>query len=224
MKLLIGATIFVMLALWFLKRYKNSAGKGKGQTKGSKNKPKIDQNTKRIKFTFLTIDPDDPVPTNRWYQKSSWSNKNFFSYRGKWNSDWKWADEGKVRTVGLKQGNRTESFIRLAGYEDFKMYLEDEPDNPVDKNAKKVMASATVDGRPVSEQIGYLPKEIAEKYAGIELDIRPAKAFLPTKKGQTLGVEVALLVRSARYLKKQKNNDFLAIYPEAFQNLILRAK
>jgi hypothetical protein len=204
MKFLIGAAIVIVLAMWFLKGYKKAAGKDKRQTKSSKNKPKIESNKKRVKFTFLTVDPEDPLPMNKWFQRSSWSNKNYFNYRGTWSSDWKWADEGKVSAVGLKQGNRSDSFIKLACFDDFKMYLEDESDNPVDKNARKVMASATVDSRLVAEQIGYLPKEIAEKYAGVELDIRPAKAFIPTKRDQTLGVEVALLVRSARYLKKQK--------------------
>jgi hypothetical protein len=189
MKFLIGAAIVIAIAFFLLK------GTGKSR---------IDDNKKKVKFTFLTLDPNEPIPTNCWYQRSSWSNKNFVNYRGTWDSDWKWTDEGKVSVVGLTRGNRTESFLKLAGSDDFKMYLEDEPDNPVDKNARKVMASATLEGINVAEQIGYLPKEIAEKYAGVELNIRPAKAFIPTKRDQTLSLGVALLVRSARYLKKQK--------------------
>ena len=79
MKFLIGAAIVIALAVWFLKGYKQGAGKGKRQTTSSKNKPKIDANKKRVKFTFLTIDPEDPLPMNKWFQRSSWSNKNYCS-------------------------------------------------------------------------------------------------------------------------------------------------
>jgi len=84
------------------------------------------------------------------------------------------------------------------------MYLESEPDNPVNRNALKVLASATIDDRTVSKHIGYLPDDIANKYAGVELYIRPDPAFLPISDDLNLGVQVALLVRSARYLKKKK--------------------
>ncbi len=83
------------------------------------------------------------------------------------------------------------------------MYLEDDPTNPVNKNPRKVMASATVDGEFVTSHIGYLPDEIANKYAGVELNISPKSAFLPTSENLNLGVEFVLLQRSARYLKKK---------------------
>ena len=126
------------------------------------------------------------------------------SYNGIWDADWKWSDEGKVKVVGLSRGSKTEDFIYLACEEDFKMFLEDEPENPVNKNARKVMAFATIDGKFMTKHVGYLPDGIATKYAGVELDIRPATAFLPTNTELNLGVKVALLVRSVRYLKKQK--------------------
>lgn len=162
-----------------------------------------DASHQKVKFNFLILDANESIPENKWFQKDTWNNKNFVSYRGTWDADWKWADEGKVKVAGISHGNRSEDFVRLACIEDFKMYLEDEPNNPISKNARKIMASATDNGELVSKHIGYLPSEIAENYAGVELDIRPAEAFLPTNSELNLGVQVSLLVRSARYLKKK---------------------
>ena len=163
---------------------------------------------KRIRFTFLELDENENenrIPINAWFQKSLWKDKNFVGYCGTWSSDWKLSEENrdKVKVAGISRENRSEDFLRLACLDDFKMYLEDESDNPVDKNARKVMVSATVNGELISKHIGYLPIEISKKYAGAELDIRPAFAFLPTKYEHNLGVKVELLVRSARYLKKK---------------------
>jgi ABC-type uncharacterized transport system ATPase subunit len=58
-----------------------------------------------------------------------------------------------------------------------------------------------------SKHIGYLPDEIANEYAGVELNISPKSAFLPTRKNLNVGVEVTLLQRSARYLKKKAKED-----------------
>jgi hypothetical protein len=159
----------------------------------------------QIKFNFLIYESDEEIESNKWYQKIHWKNKNFVNYRGVWDSDWRWSDEGKVKVVGLSRGTRAVDFVTLACLDDFKMYLEDEPDNPVNKNARKVMACATVEGSVVCKHIGYLPDHIATKYAGIELDIRPSKAFLPTNSGLMVAIEVALLVRSARYLNGNNN-------------------
>ena len=57
---------------------------------------------------------------------------------------------------GLSRGSRTEDFIYLAREEDFKMFLEDEPENPVNKNARKIMAFATIDGELMTKHVGYL--------------------------------------------------------------------
>jgi len=83
------------------------------------------------------------------------------------------------------------------------MYLEDDPENPVNKNARKVMASATIEGKHVSKHIGYLPDEVANEYAGMELDIRPNNLFLPPDASLNFSLELVLLERSARYFKKQ---------------------
>jgi hypothetical protein len=160
--------------------------------------------SERIEFTYLIVDHDSEIPENQWYQKSTWKNKNFLNYRGTWSSDWKWAEvESKAKVAGISRGSRSADFMRLAFCDDFKMYLEEDPENPVDKNARKIIASATVEGKTVSAHIGYLPKEIAAFYAGVELDIRPDSVFLPPDGSINVGVKVALLERSARYLKKQ---------------------
>lgn len=166
-------------------------------------KPKDDKQHK-VCFQFIIYDEGEEIENNKWYQKASWKNKNFIKYSGAWDSNWRWADEGKVKVVGISRGNRADYFIHLAREKDFKMFLQDEPDNPVNRYARKIMASATIDGDFICKHVGYLPDEIATRYADAELDIRPWSAFLPTNSDLNIGVEVALLVRSARYLKKQK--------------------
>jgi hypothetical protein len=162
------------------------------------------EQSEKVKFDFLIYDEYEEIDHNQWYQKSSWTNKNFVSYKGIWDSDWKWSDEGKVKVVGLSHGSRSAHFMLLAREKNFKMYLERETENPVNPNALKVMASVEGDDGLVSRHVGYLPDDVANKYAGIDLDIRPDSAFLPTSNDMNLGVKVALLVRSARYLKNKK--------------------
>jgi hypothetical protein len=166
------------------------------------------------KFEFVILSAGEKIPENKWFQKDNWKNKSFVRYRGNWGSDWKYASEypgeSDVKVAGISRENRSSDFIKLAQSDGFKMYLEDDPTNPVNKNARKVMVSATVDGEFVTKHIGYLPDEIANKYAGVELNISPKSAFLPTRKNLNVGVEVTLIQRSARYLKKKAEKDEIA--------------
>ncbi len=129
---------------------------------------KATEKAQKIRFDFLIYDEGEKIEPNKWFQKASWKNKNFVGYKGSWNADWKYSDEGKVKIAGLSRGSRSEDFIHLAREEDFKIFLENEPENPVNKNARKVMASATIDGEILTKHVGYLPDEIATKYAGKE--------------------------------------------------------
>jgi hypothetical protein len=108
-----------------------------------------------------------------------------------------------VKVAGISRENRSYYFLKLAQSDNFKMYLEDDPLNPVNKNARKVMASAMIDGKLLTKHIGYLPDEIANEYAGVELNISPRSAFLPPDTDLDIGLEVTLLRRSAQYLKKK---------------------
>ncbi len=156
----------------------------------------------KIEFNFYILDEGNPIPTGKWYQKDSWKNKSFVSYRGKWSSNWKYADDSEVKVAGISRDDRSKDFLTIAQTEDFRLYLEPEPDNPVNEHAQKIMASGTMNDDFISRQIGYLPDNIATKYAGIEIDIWPRSAFLPNKAGLNVGLKATLLVRSARYLKK----------------------
>ena len=159
-----------------------------------------------LENSFL-LDAGEKPPENEWFQKANQKNKNFVSYRGKWSSDWKYAsehpDDSSVKVGGISRENRSADFLRLAQSDGFTMYLEDDPTNPVNKNARKIMVSATIEGELVAKHIGYLPEKIANRYAGVELKISPREAFIPPSGDLNLGVEVTLLQRSARYLKKK---------------------
>ncbi len=161
----------------------------------------------KIWFPFFILEPGEKAPKNKWFQKGTWKNKSFVSYRGNWSSDWKYTDESSVNIAGLSHDNRTADFLELAQSDGFKMYLEDDPANPVNKNARKIMISATLEDELVTKHIGYLPDEIANKYTGIELYISPKSAFLPTSDNLNVGVEIALLQRSVRYFKKKAKED-----------------
>lgn len=158
----------------------------------------------KIEFNFYILNEGDPIPTGKWYQKDSWNNKSFVSYRGKWNSNWKYADDSEVKVAGISRDDRSKHFLTIAQAEDFRLHLELEPDNPVNEHAQKVMASGTVKGEFVSCQIGYLPDDIATKYAGIKISIWPKSAFLPKEAGLNVGLKITMLVRSATYLKKME--------------------
>lgn len=167
-------------------------------------------NHQKIKFDFLILGTDEKMLVNKWYQKKTARNKNFVKYRGNWSSDWKYASEfgeNSAKVAGISRENRTTDFLKLAQSNDFKMYLENDPANPVNKNARKVMVSAMVDDELVKKHIGYLPDEIANGYAGVELDISPKSVFLPENENLSVGVEVTLLQRSARYLKRKAKED-----------------
>ena len=185
------------------KMFKALQAKPKKQNIRERPKKRNTSKPKMVRFTFAIYEEGEQIEPNRWYQKKSWKNKNFVNYYGPWDSDWKRADEGSAQVAGISRDDRKEDFLNLAPLDTFKMFLESDPENPVNKNARKVMASAEVDGVLVTKQIGYLPDEIANTYAGVDLDIRPAKAYLPKRSDHNVGVEVALLVRSARYLKKR---------------------
>jgi len=175
--------------------------------KKSPNKPKVLESP----FNYWIIHAGEDIPLNKWYQKESAKNKNFISYKEDWGPDWKYASpipgESNVKVAGISRENRPVAFLKLAQLHDFKMFLEDEPTNPVNENARKVMIAATVDGVPVTEHIGYLPDDVANEYAGVELNISPKSAFLPTSENLNLGVEVTLLQRSAHYLKRKAKED-----------------
>src|SRR4029450_3068382 len=90
-------------------------------------------------FNFLIYETKEEIEPNRWYQRAHWKNKNFVHYSGNWDTDWKLSDEGKVKVVGLSRGTRTVDFVTLASLDDFKMYLEYDPDNLINEKARKVM-------------------------------------------------------------------------------------
>jgi len=165
----------------------------------------------KVWFPFIIYDKGEQIEPNKWFQKENWKNKSFVRYSGNWSSNWKYASEypgeSDVKVAGISRENRSSNFLKLAQSDGFKMYLKDDPTNPVNKNARKVMASGTIDGEFFKKHVGYLPDEIVNKYANFELNISPKSVFLPTKKYPNVGVEVTLLQRSARYLKKKAKEE-----------------
>jgi hypothetical protein len=64
------------------------------------------------------------------------------------------------------------------------------------------MAWGTLDSKLTSASIGYLPDDIANQFAGVELDVRPKAVLLPSPDFPHLSIELILLEPSAAYLKR----------------------
>ena len=155
----------------------------------------------RKNFQFLEVDRREEIENNRWYRLHHWNSSHFLRMESEWNRDWKiFSNEEEV--VGVSYEDRQQKFLTLGDLTDFRIYLAKEPDNPHDKYAIKVMASATLNGKYTVEQLGFLSKETArclkdEK----ELDARPYSAYLPHNDCQ-FGLRIRVLVRSQAYKKK----------------------
>jgi hypothetical protein len=159
--------------------------------------PHVSQSAARQHFRFVIYEAGEDVAPNTWYQKSHWNNKNFVSYRAPRDNDPTWIDVDTVKVSGISFGTRAVDLLSLACSDDFTLYVEAEPDNPVSPTAIKVMACATVHGRRVSKHVGYLPDEVTTTYAGETFAISPARMFLPPNPDLHLGLEVALRRRAA---------------------------
>lgn len=157
-------------------------------------------------FPFVVIDAY-AMPPDGWYQRRNWTKTSWISYGGGHpGKDWRWAnEEEEIHLAGISFGTRSQDFLQLAQTEDFHLTCLEEPDNPGHPHARKVMASGTLHGTHVTRQVGYLPDALARKYAGVEVAICPQSMFLPPHRDLNLGVKIGLLVRSARYLKRQQH-------------------
>ena len=114
-----------------------------------------------------------------WYRLESWKAPNLLVMKSTYPSGWK-KFSFKESVVGVTYDNREANFLLMGDQPDFKIFLEREPDNPVDPNAIKVMGSATVDGEQMTGQLGYLSKETAQILQDEEeIDVRPESVYLP---------------------------------------------
>jgi hypothetical protein len=154
-------------------------------------------------FQFMICDSTKEIPLNKWYRLRRWQRPNYLKMETDWTKDWKtFSTEETV--VGVTRDSREVDFLLMGDQDDFKIFLEREKDNPVDPNAIKVMASATVEGRSMVRQLGYLPKETAGKLKDEkDINARLHSVFLPYEK-KKYGLRVRVLVRSAKYKKKMK--------------------
>lgn len=180
---------------WFMRR-----------TQANRTSAPSDLSTLVHHFPFVVID-EYGTPPEGWYQRRNWNNKSWVSYGGRRrNTDWRWADEEEdIHLAGLSFGTRSSDFLQLAQTEDFHLTCVEEPDNPVNPHARKILASGTLQGTLRICQVGYLPDALATKYAGVEVAVCPRSMFLPPHTDRNLGVKIGLLVRSARYLKRQQH-------------------
>jgi len=164
---------------------------------------------RRKNFKFLICDSKSEAPENTWYRLRKWQSKNFLLMNAPYTRDWKIFQarktlNGEEEVVGTFINARRDAFLIMGDASDFRVFLEREPDNPKDKNAIKVMGAATVDGRKMVEQLGYLSKETAALLKDeVEIDARPYSVYLPYK-DKSFKLYIRILVRSERYKKKNR--------------------
>jgi hypothetical protein len=145
-------------------------------------------------FKFAIYDEESEANENEWFRLERWKSPNFVKMKTSWDED-KWAAfPPEVTVMGInKDPQRGIAFLTMADRPDFRVFLMREPANPVDPNAIKVMASATVDGEQRIRQLGYIPKDLAELMKDEkELDARPHCAYLPTP-GRDLNLKIRVL-------------------------------
>ena len=164
--------------------------------------PKILSGEKGKHFKFLICKDKSEAKENQWYRLEKWKSPNLLVMKTSYSKDWKTYYTSGLPVVGVTKDNRTVDFILMGDQEDFQIYLEREPDNPVDPNAIKIMGKATVKGELWSRQIGYLAKETAADLKEEDLDARPDSVYLPYG-GKNLGLTIRVLIRSQAYKKKK---------------------
>lgn len=133
-------------------------------------------------FRYEEYDEASEARLNIWYRLKRWKRPNFLMIRTEWPNDWIVLIK-EENVVGMTYDNRIDWFLMMGDYPDFRVFLEKEPDNPVDPNAIKVMGSATSDqGELITKQLGYLPKETAKRLKKYEnIDARPYSVLLPVE-------------------------------------------
>lgn len=108
-----------------------------------------------------------------------------------------------VPIAGIKR--RENEALKVITSTNFAMRLEQEPDNPYDKNAIKVFGDCEIDGEETSYFLGYIPREDAKKLAKYNvLKATVRMIFLPTST-KTIGFR--LDIWSERANKKNKKTE-----------------
>lgn len=157
----------------------------------------------RNRLQIVEADDASEVEMDRWYRLRQWSNEDFLRFKTEWGKDWiVWTGGGDhnnaISVAGVTHANAERTFLKIGTYSDFTIYLKREPRNRYDKNAIKVMASATIGWRKHSFQLGYVPAEFAATIANErDLDARPYSVHLPTK-GREFGIQIRVLVRARK--------------------------
>ncbi len=161
--------------------------------------PKIDKF-----FKCTEYEKDDEIEPNTWYRLKGWKYPDYYLLRKSkgWSSDWKLFMPLEEEIVGVKSEDRQKNFLLLGDLPDFKFSLEREPDNAFDKNAIKVMGSATVDGEIVKKHLGYIEKDASVYLSGeTDLEVGSASLLLPYE-GKRFSLRLQILIRSQAYKKR----------------------
>jgi len=163
----------------------------------------------RKAFQFLVLENAYGVKKNTWYRLEHWQSQNFLKMETEYTDEWKvYSLEEPI--VGVAHDNRIVDFIMMGDKPDFKLTCQKEPDNAFDKNAIKIIGTATVDGGIISKVLGYLSAETAQELKDEEVDIRPVYVKLPTSSANSqyehdyFELSVKVLVRSQKYKNKHK--------------------
>jgi hypothetical protein len=152
------------------------------------------------KLNYLTCDNDDTIPEKSWYRSKNWKEENFIRYNATWEKSWKGFSDCE-EVVGLEHYCGEHKFIQMANKEDLLISLELEPDNEHDKNAIKVMLSATVNNKYRTLHLGYLSRDTARKLKKEqEIEARPYSVNLGNGYFD-FSIRIKVLIRSKSFNK-----------------------
>jgi len=133
-------------------------------------------------FQFAIYDDSSVVEDGVWYRLKDWKYPpNYLRMEHRTRCRRGAVSPYEEKVMGTEFEGRWKNLLLLGDQPDFQMYLERELDNALDRNAVKVMCSATVDGNALVKQIGYVQKNTAAALKGIEdIEIGSASVSFPT--------------------------------------------
>jgi hypothetical protein len=132
-------------------------------------------------FQFAIYDDRSDIKPGVWYRLNDWKYPpNYLRMEDKEKGRLGIDSPYEEIVKGTEFEDRWKNFVLLGDQPDFRLYLEREPRNKFDKNAIKVMCSASVNGNTVIKHLGYVSKETAANLKGIDpIEIGSASVSLP---------------------------------------------
>ncbi len=133
-------------------------------------------------FQFMVYDEKSDVERGVWYRMKDWEYpSNYLRLEDPVKGRPCAVSPYEEKVMGTEFEDRWKNLVLLGDKPDFRLFLEREPNNKFDKNAIKVMCSATIDGSKMTRHLGYVQKETAAVLKGVDdIDVGSVSISFPT--------------------------------------------